>query len=34
VSFEAFIDVVRQIQKYWLRLNIPPPPMRESSHVV
>jgi len=30
VSFEAFLDVIRRIGDYWLRLNVGPP--QETSH--
>ena len=26
VSFDGFLDVVNQIESYWLTLNVPPPP--------
>jgi hypothetical protein len=25
VSFEGFLDVVQQVDSYWLTLNVPPP---------
>ena len=28
VSFEGFLDVVKQIENYWLVLNVGPPPMQ------
>jgi len=27
VSFEGFLDVVRQVDEYWLMLNVAPPPI-------
>ena len=33
VSFDGFLDVVHQIESYWLTLNVPPPPEAANSWV-